>query len=286
MLCVRCAVLRLYALIFHRRSSHGGLVVFVVALGFLGSSSAPAQETRREKPAQESAAALFERRCQRCHGKDGSGERDAGVTGIPDFRKSAWHARRTDAQLHVSIVDGRGDGMPAFGGRLNEAQVRALVAYIRALDPKPAVATTTMTEFETRFQELEREFQALQKELDRLSATPTEPGQVAPKSQRKEKPAAKSAALYLRFCQRCHGADGKGDSAGLEENAVPDFTNRDWHRERSDARLAKSILKGKSNAMPAFRQKLSDHELDELIEYIRAFGRRSPLPEATGESER
>src|SRR5215470_12786724 len=107
MLCVQCATISPWAIIYRLCSSHGALVLFVASAGILGSSRTLAQEARREKPAKESGAVLYERRCQGCHGKDGGGERNAGVTDLPDFRKSDWHARRSDAQLQVSILDGK-----------------------------------------------------------------------------------------------------------------------------------------------------------------------------------
>jgi mono/diheme cytochrome c family protein len=286
MLCVFCAIISLRTFIYHHFSSLGALAVLVVAAGILGSSRTLAQEVRREKPANESAAVLYERRCQRCHGKDGGGERDAGVTGLPNFRKPDWHARRSDAQLKVSILDGKGDAMPAFSERLNEEQVRGLITHIRAFEPKRAAATVAATDFEKQFKELRKEYQELQKELERLSSRPSESEKPSPAPDRKDKAAGKSAALYQRHCQRCHGTDGKGESAGMEKNAPPDFTDRDWHRERSDVHLSKIIWKGKGTVMPAFRDKLTERETDALIEFIRGFARRTPSPEKADEAER
>jgi mono/diheme cytochrome c family protein len=282
---VFCAAISHCAIIFRFRSDHGALVVFILAIGILGSNQALAQEARREGTAKESAAVLYERRCQRCHAKDGGGERDAGVKALPDFRKSDWQARRSDAALRASILDGKGDGMPAFAGQLNEDQVRALIAYVRGLDPKRASPTAAAADFEKQFKELQKEYQALQKELERLSARPTDSEKTAPKSEHKDKPMGKSAVLYHRLCQRCHGTDGKGESEGMGKNSPPDYTDREWHRERSDVHLTKIIWKGKGTVMPAFCDKLTDQETDELIEYIRGFGRRSSSPEATGETE-
>jgi mono/diheme cytochrome c family protein len=261
-------------------------VLFVVAAVVLGSSRTLAQEVRHEKPAKESAALLYERRCQRCHGKDGGGDRDAGVTGLPDFRKSDWHARRSDAQLQVSILDGKGGAMPAFAGQLNKEQVRALIGYVRAFDPKRAAPAAATTDFDKQLKELQKEYQALQKELERLSSRPSESEKPAPAPDHKDKPAGKSAALYQRHCQRCHGTDGKGESVGMDKNSAPDFTDREWHRERSDVHLSKIISKGKGTVMPAFREKLTDRETDALIEFIRGFARRTPSPETADQAER
>ena len=176
--------------------------------------------------------------------------------------------------------------MPAFSGQLNEEQVRALIGYVRAFDPKRAAPATAATDFEKQFKELRKEYQELQKELERLSSRPSESEKPAPAPDRKDKPVGKSAALYQRHCQRCHGTDGKGESAGMEKNAPPDFTDREWHRERSDLHLSKIIWKGKGAVMPGFRDKITERETDALIEFIRGFARRTPSPEKADEAER
>jgi mono/diheme cytochrome c family protein len=82
--------------------------------------------------------ALFVTTCSRCHGAEGTG-------GLPlweggpsprNFHDHAFHAQRTDGQLAETIKHGKGAGMPPFGGILNDAQVTALVAHVRSLDPE------------------------------------------------------------------------------------------------------------------------------------------------------
>jgi uncharacterized membrane protein len=76
---------------------------------------------------------VFQQRCARCHGADGSGEpRRRRLPEIPDFRNPRWQASRSDEQLRTSIRDGKEDQMPAFGGRVSDDQVRQLVAQVRA----------------------------------------------------------------------------------------------------------------------------------------------------------
>jgi mono/diheme cytochrome c family protein len=164
--------------------------------------------------------------------------------------------------------------------------VRALIGYVRGFDPKRAAPATAATDFEKQFKELRKEYQTLQQELERLRSRPSESEKPAPAPDRKDKPAGKSAALYQRHCQRCHGSDGKGESTGMEKNSPPDFTDREWHRKRSDVHLSKIIWKGKGTVMPAFRDKLTGQETDALIEFIRGFARRSSSPETADEAER
>jgi cytochrome c oxidase cbb3-type subunit 3 len=44
-----------------------------------------------------------------------------------------WIYGSTPENIHASIVQGRPNGMPAFGGKIPDAQVWQLVAYVRAL---------------------------------------------------------------------------------------------------------------------------------------------------------
>jgi mono/diheme cytochrome c family protein len=72
---------------------------------------------------------------------------------------------------------------------------------------------------------------------------------------------------YRRYCSRCHGSDLKG-----ETSQTPDFTNRYWHKRRSDAQLVVSILEGKRGEMPAFRGKLSEGEARDMVAFLREAG--------------
>lgn len=69
-------------------------------------------------------SALFSANCARCHGMDG-GKRKWGAF---DLRRSTM----TNTAIAQRIRTGKGI-MPAFRGRLNEAQIEALVAYVRTL---------------------------------------------------------------------------------------------------------------------------------------------------------
>jgi mono/diheme cytochrome c family protein len=80
---------------------------------------------------------LFGGACARCHGADGSGGvASAGGPAPRNFRDHAFHAERTDEQLKKTIVGGKGTGMPGFGRAFDDAQLDALVAYVRSLDPE------------------------------------------------------------------------------------------------------------------------------------------------------
>jgi mono/diheme cytochrome c family protein len=80
----------------------------------------------------------------------------------------------------------------------------------------------------------------------------------------------RAGMLFMKLCQSCHGADGRGKQkkSGREP---PDFTNPTWHASRSDAALLVSILEGAGTGMPAFNDQVQPGEARELVSYVRAF---------------
>jgi mono/diheme cytochrome c family protein len=117
------------------------------------------------------ARELYSTRCARCHEADGRGtELHEAVREAPDFTNLRWHLSRSTDELIVSILDGKGTRMPAFGGKLTTAEARDLVVYLRSFAPElPTVHRSSPDDFETRFQELEEEFQRLKQQLDEVS---------------------------------------------------------------------------------------------------------------------
>lgn len=81
----------------------------------------------------EGRSAAWTTYCSVCHGADGRADTEEGrkrkARNLADPR---WLATVSDARLESSIRRGR-DQMPAFGRKLNEEQIKALVAEIRGL---------------------------------------------------------------------------------------------------------------------------------------------------------
>lgn len=75
--------------------------------------------------------------------------------------------------------------------------------------------------------------------------------------------------VFTQNCARCHGADGRGDTAlGIDLDAS-DLTDADWHKKVSDKRIMQSITKGRA-LMPAFGKKLSTDDIMALCVYVRS----------------
>ena len=81
----------------------------------------------------DGSAALFDKHCDSCHGKDGQAKTlKAKFNHARNLTDAKWQTEVTDERLFNSISNGKGK-MPAFGKKLSEAQINGLVAYVRGL---------------------------------------------------------------------------------------------------------------------------------------------------------
>ena len=77
--------------------------------------------------------------------------------------------------------------------------------------------------------------------------------------------------LYQQYCQVCHGEEGDGDGIMTQLMGIMpmDHTNRNATDSLNNEQLANSILDGKGRYMPAWRNILSQNDIDALVSYIR-----------------
>jgi mono/diheme cytochrome c family protein len=75
--------------------------------------------------------------CVQCHGPDGSANTMMGkAVNAKDLTNAQVQASFTDTQIATVIKDGakqKSATMPAFGGKLTDDEIKALVAYVRKL---------------------------------------------------------------------------------------------------------------------------------------------------------
>jgi cytochrome c6 len=76
----------------------------------------------------------------------------------------------------------------------------------------------------------------------------------------------KTQDLYKSKCQGCHGADGKATAIGKKLGAK-DFQDPDVAKMSEDE-LEKITTDGK-NKMPAYKGKITDKQIDDLVKYIK-----------------
>lgn len=83
-------------------------------------------------PSAVDGAALFNRQCAQCHGRDGRAKTKRGrQTHTRDITTAEWQDDVSDERIFNSISRGKGK-MPAFK-KLSDSNIDALVAYVRRL---------------------------------------------------------------------------------------------------------------------------------------------------------
>jgi mono/diheme cytochrome c family protein len=91
--------------------------------------------------------------------------------------------------------------------------------------------------------------------------------------------------IYMEECQKCHGDNGDGKGKKAEELSVApaDFTDSRAMGKLADGELFWKVTEGR-RPMPAFKDKLSETQRWQVVDYIRTFAAkpasrsRPPLP--------
>ncbi|MBI5613155.1 MAG: c-type cytochrome [Gammaproteobacteria bacterium] len=181
-------------------------------------------------------ARLYTQHCAACHGAEGKG--GVGVPlALPDFL-----AQADDDYLRKTIRLGRpGRVMPAFA-QLSDAEVDAVVGYLRALAPAGAKPV----------------------------AVKAKPGN-----------AARGAELYEKRCASCHGAHGEGGhGTGVTFSRprdlpvlAPALNNPGFLKSASDDFIKTVLMRGRQGTpMSSFlKQGLQERDIDDIVAYVRGF---------------
>jgi mono/diheme cytochrome c family protein len=75
---------------------------------------------------------------------------------------------------------------------------------------------------------------------------------------------------YQRLCTRCHGSEGKGDGTAATGAQPPDLTDATWDFGGSDGEIFAAIHDGTSADMEGYASRLSDADIWNLVNYVRA----------------
>jgi mono/diheme cytochrome c family protein len=82
--------------------------------------------------AQSGGADVYKAKCVMCHGTDGVGATSAGKALKAASFKDSSIVNASDADLIAAATKGKGK-MPANQGKLTDAQIKAVIAYVRTL---------------------------------------------------------------------------------------------------------------------------------------------------------
>lgn len=119
------------------------LTAILLGLGVFAGGLAWVLDTPKPPPGASRAQRLYLGLCATCHGDDGHGSWRATLFLIRpgDLGDTVRMSGQSDAYLSDIIKHGGAPlgrpGMPAFGGSLSDADLQALVAYVRTLS-RPA----------------------------------------------------------------------------------------------------------------------------------------------------
>ena len=86
----------------------------------------------------------------------------------------------------------------------------------------------------------------------------------------KEKSSA-GATTFKSKCILCHGPDGSGNTPLGKQLQAANLGSKDVQK-LSNAELHKVVHDGRAN-MPSFADQLSTEEIDQVIQYVRQFGK-------------
>jgi cytochrome c oxidase cbb3-type subunit III len=95
--------------------------------------------------------------CAGCHFNGGGGIG-------PPFMDDEWIYGSEPQNIADSIINGRPQGMPAYGGRIPAAHVAPIVAYVRALSGLEKAGAPTPTPI-PKFKDKDKPIEELQKEI-------------------------------------------------------------------------------------------------------------------------
>ena len=225
----------------------------------------PTEAERWRAPADVSDfTELYTQNCAGCHGSDGK------LGAARSLNDSLYLSFIPDDALKQVISQGRnGTNMPAFsqqaGGTLTDRQIELLVSGMRAAWSKPEA------------------FKGV--EIPAYSATETatdkaSDGSIVNASASGD--ASSGVRAYQTYCQRCHGLNGAGGSAGSIVD--PNFLNL-----VSDQGLRTTVVVGRSDlGKPDWRSNVAGHpmspqEIDAVVAWVASQRQRANVAANKGD---
>ena len=109
------------------------LLAAVFAVLFMVQATKTEGRVNVPSPMAADTKATFDGQCAKCHGKDGRAHTTRGrFSHARDLTNAEWQNEVSDERLFNSVSKGKGK-MPAYGKKLSEDQIDALVRYVRQL---------------------------------------------------------------------------------------------------------------------------------------------------------
>jgi len=182
----------------------------------------------------EQGRKLFEGKCARCHGKDGTGNAKMAPNLKVDTDKLNLHR---DEVVHKTLfeietmVDSGDHKMPKYRGKLTDAQIHQVAMYMKQLTGNASAKDET--------------------------AAPADP--------------AATKKLFEAKCSQCHAKDATGNekmAKVLKVDAAQVNLTKGAAAEAAVSELVTIVTNGK-NKMPSFKAKLTPDQVEQLASYVK-----------------
>jgi mono/diheme cytochrome c family protein len=82
-------------------------------------------------------------------------------------------------------------------------------------------------------------------------------------------------AIFQKYCAFCHNADAKGDGPlAPKDSHPPNLTDDTWEHGDTDGEIFAIVQNGAggTSAMKGFKGKMPDHDIWNVINYLRSLG--------------
>lgn len=87
--------------------------------------------------------------------------------------------------------------------------------------------------------------------------------------------AGNAKATWDKDCAMCHGKDGRGETPAGKHLGAPNFEEAKVQKSLTDEQAVKDIKEGivkdGHRKMKAYKDQLSDKDIQELVKYLRTF---------------
>lgn len=238
-------------------------------------------------PAQARAAnpgALYHNYCSVCHGDRGDGRSRARASLVPpprDFTDPRATSALTREQMIAATRDGkRGTAMVGWKTQLRDAEIAAVVDYIRAEFMRPDHTAVRSAGHADLMRAPPAGISGTSAHAGRTLGPAVAVDMGLPLPKRLKGRADRGARFYAANCATCHGAlgDGQGPRAYFINPKPRNFVDPAVRIVLNRPALFAAIAAGKPGTeMPAWNKVIDDQTIGDVAEYVfRTFIRAEP----------